>query len=112
MGEVRSPDAEATQLRASVNHGVPTIAATRRPGVFAGRGVIRARSAREYSRTGEQTPMHPFNQHPRPQYNHPYAHPQRVPRMNPGRPIRQTPAPVHRKPPHRPCCGDPSAASV
>ena len=101
-------------LRASVNHGVPTIAATRRPGVFAGRGVIRARPAREYSRTGAHPPMHPFYRHPRPQNDHPYAHPQRVPRMHPpGGPIRRTPPPVHRKPPHRPCCGGaPSAASV
>jgi hypothetical protein len=33
-------------LRASVNHGVPPVAATNRPGTFAGRGVVAARGAR------------------------------------------------------------------
>ncbi|MGH8540472.1 MAG: YXWGXW repeat-containing protein [Stenotrophobium sp.] len=33
------------ELRASVNHGRPAIAATPRPGVFSGRGVVAARSA-------------------------------------------------------------------
>ena len=33
------------RLRASVNHGRPAIAATPRPGVFTGRGVVRARRA-------------------------------------------------------------------
>ena len=32
-------------LRASVNHGAPAIAATQRPGVFRGNGVVRAHSA-------------------------------------------------------------------
>ena len=33
------------ELRASANHGHPAIAATRRPGAFNGRGVVRAREA-------------------------------------------------------------------
>ena len=33
-------------LRASVNHGVPPVAATNRPGAFAGRGVVAAKVAR------------------------------------------------------------------
>jgi hypothetical protein len=33
------------ELRASVNHGAPTIAATPRPGVFSGHGVVRAGGA-------------------------------------------------------------------
>jgi hypothetical protein len=33
-------------LRASVNHGLPPVAATNRPGAFAGRGVVAARGAR------------------------------------------------------------------
>jgi hypothetical protein len=32
-------------LRASVNHGIPPVAATNRPGAFAGRGVVAARGA-------------------------------------------------------------------
>lgn len=44
------------ELRASANHGHPAIAATRRPGAFNGRGVVRAREAGERA-NGRQANM-------------------------------------------------------
>jgi WXXGXW repeat (2 copies) len=38
-------------LRASVNHGKPPIAATAKPGVFSGQGVVAAKAAAPYHRT-------------------------------------------------------------
>ena len=39
-----------SQLLASVNHGEPAIAATQKPGMFAGEGVVRAHPLRDYER--------------------------------------------------------------
>jgi hypothetical protein len=54
-------------LRASVNHGKPPIAATAKPGVFSGRGVVAARAAAPYHPAAAQprsTP-HPAAAQPR-----------------------------------------------
>jgi len=45
-------------LRASVNHGVPPVAATNRPGAFAGRGVVAARQKVSDSRPFHSPPPH------------------------------------------------------
>ncbi len=45
-------------LRASVNHGVPPVAATNRPGAFAGRGVVAARQNVSDSRPFHSPPPH------------------------------------------------------
>jgi WXXGXW repeat (2 copies) len=45
-------------LRASVNHGVPPVAATNRPGVFAARGVVAARQNVSDSRPFHSPPRH------------------------------------------------------
>ena len=96
-------------LRATFNHGTPAIAATRRPGVFEGRGVMRARPAEGYA--ARRTPY----THPRPQDARPYARsrlaqdraygsPPRVTHVNPGGPMRRAPPPRRHEPnPH--CCG-------
>ncbi len=44
-------------LRASVNHGVPPVAATNRPGAFAGRGVVAARQNVSDSRPQSTVPF-------------------------------------------------------
>jgi hypothetical protein len=52
--------AKNTDLRASVNHGMPHIAATERPASFSGRGVVAARAAGgEFHPAVHQTGPHP-----------------------------------------------------
>lgn len=105
LRQVRMASQERS-LRASVNHGVPAIAATRRPGVFAGRGVIRAHPAGGYPRVGGRAAVHPNGRpYPHPQNYRPGAHPARLPHPKPSGPMRRKPAPDHRKG-HGQCCGN------
>ena len=100
-------------LRAAFNHGIPAIAATRRPGVFQGRDVVRARPTGNDMGRGARA-MTPYAR-PRPQdarrYEEPHPAPERAygptPRaahVNPVRPMRRT-APTRRHEPDPRCCG-------
>jgi len=78
------------QLRASVNHGKPPVAATAKPGSFSGAGMVRAKAAGA-----------PY--HPEPNAKEPAPRPANASAARPENNVPRPPTPIHAKdlPPHQ-----------
>jgi WXXGXW repeat (2 copies) len=97
------------QLRASVNHGRPPIAATPNPGTFSGHGVVQAKAAgapyhppaQNGQRGGNEPAPHPTNA----SVAHPEntTHPQNENSARPQNNVPRPPTPIHAQdlPPHQ-----------